>query len=287
MSNDDLRWHRLSIRRHEINIVKTVEVFDKAGIDTILFKGWVAAQNYPNDRPRFFGDIDIAVSGQDFNKAKTLLAESIDFLALIDIHREFRHLDTVAWDLLFSRSEIVQIDNTKIRVLRPEDHLRILAVHWLNDGGEHKDRLWDIYFAVNNRPKDFNWKLCLDSVEPFRRRWVTTTIMLAHIYLGLDISDVPLTRDEKTIPNWLKKTIEKEWASDVRLRQLDTCYREPKVFLQQLRKRFPPNPIQATIETNSELDAKSRIPIQLKNIWIRSKSFAQRVLNRHKKRRKS
>ncbi len=276
---DELRWHKLSMRRFEIGIVDAFEQFRSKGIKPILFKGWAAARNYPPDRPRFFGDVDLAVSHEQFDLAKKLIATKGFASIGIDLHREFRHLDKVPWATLFARSQVVVVDGVGIRILRPEDHLRVLCVHWLTDGGACKERLWDIYFAVKNRPKDFDWDLCLESVSETRRRWVITTVALAKRYLGLDVSSLPFEAETEQIPRWLIRCVEKEWTTNVRLRPLHTCLRQPSILLQQILKRIPPNPIQATIDTEGEFDDGSRYRHQLGSIFARIKPSSRRIVN--------
>ena len=79
--------------------------------------------------------------------------------------RNCAELDTVPWDNLFASSIVVDLDGSKIRVLSSEDSLRLLCVHWLIDGGGYKDKLWDIYYAVENRSADFDWDRCLNIVS--------------------------------------------------------------------------------------------------------------------------
>ncbi len=275
--HDDLKWHKLSLRRSEVEISDVFAAFQDHGIEPILIKGWAAARNYPPDKTRFFGDIDVAVRDADFDAASRLI-KSEDFpIAAIDLHREFRHLDKVAWETLFERSQMIAIDGVSVRLLCPEDHLRIMAVHWLNDGGAYKERLWDIYWAIKNRPEDFDWNVALDSAGPNRRNWIITTIMLAHRHLHLDISDIPIRDNEREIPGWVEKTLETEWSSDVRLMPLHTCIRDPRILFQQIRKRFPPNPIQATVETEGSFDESSRFPTQVKDIFYRASPSIARI----------
>lgn len=135
----------------------------------------------------------------------------------------------------------------------------VLCVHWLTDGGEHREKLWDIYYAVENRPADFDWERCLDAVGETRKKWIICCIVLANRYLGLNLDGIPLTEESREIPQWLLETIEKEWKSDLRLKSLEYCLSDKKQLFSQIKKRSPPNPIQATVEMEEEFDHGWRV----------------------------
>jgi hypothetical protein len=260
------RWHALISKVKDYQLTVTVGLFRSAGIETVLIKGIVSARFYPSHHPRDFVDHDFAVASADFLRARGLVNEARSQQINIDLHSELRHLDTLEWSQILNRSETLEIGEVRVRVPCPEDHLRIMAVHWLNDGGQYKERLWDIYYAVANRPAGFDWDKCLGIVSPTRRKWVITTIGLANKYLGLPIDDLPFADEARDIPEWIIRTVEAEWASDIRLQSLHVVWRDPKQLLQQIRKRIPPNPIQATIETEGEFDDSSRLKYQVRNI---------------------
>jgi hypothetical protein len=276
----DRRWHLIQSKFQEYKIVKTFELFRKHNIEPILIKGWAAARNYPNKEERVFLDTDICVAPHQYEQARKILAGREEQKLLVDLHNGLRHLDTLDWDDLFENTETVKLQETDIRILRPEDHLRVLCVHWLNDGGAYKERLWDIFYAVENRPADFDWNRCLEVVDKKRRKWLVCAIGLAHRYLELELKDTPISAEAKLIPKWVIETVEKEWADDNRLKRLHDCLTDRKELFQQLKKRFPPNPIQATIETNGEFDDKSRIFYQIGNILFRIKPSIQRFVTR-------
>ena len=266
MMDVDYRWYLLKLKQHEMMISQAFTFFRENGIEPILIKGWVAARLYPYGIPRFFGDTDLAVSSSDLAEASRL-CKSIKVRGLsVDLHNELKHLDTVSWEDLVRRSDMVDLDGIGIRVLCPEDHFRVLCVHWLNDGGEHKTKLWDVYYSVQNRGPDFDWNLCLGSVSLTRQRWIICAVGLAHKYLGLEIDDLPFADEAKRLPQWLTRTVEREWASPVRLRQLSTCLGDRKLFMQQIRKRLPPNPIESTIEMEGSFDSPIRIHYQIGSI---------------------
>src|SRR5688500_1003118 len=162
---DELRWYQLTRRRSELLLLDAVRGFRKHSIEPILIKGWAAARNYPENKPRFFGDIDIAVAATDFEHSTTLLLNPSSGIKGVDLHCELRHLDTLPWSQLHSNSELIDLEGEKVRVLSAEDHLRVLCVHWLTDGGENQERLWDIFYAVQNRPPGFDWGKCLNVVS--------------------------------------------------------------------------------------------------------------------------
>lgn len=257
------RWSRLFARSLELETVEAFRFFRAKGIEPLLIKGWAAARNYPEGRVRFYTDIDLAVAAQAYEDAKSLLASGEGKKIAVDLHRELKHLDKRDWGALVGDSREALLDDYPIRIPSPEDHLRILAVHWLNDGGERKDRLWDIYYAVQNRPSDFDWERCLETVSAIRRGWIIAAIGLTHKYFGLDLSGLPFENEARDVPSWLCDAVEKEWSSGTPHRSLHTCLSDPAEFIRQLRKRLPPNPLQATIEQEGDIRATSRIPYQI------------------------
>jgi hypothetical protein len=157
-------------------------------------------------------------------------------------------------------------------------------VHWLTDGGERKERLWDIYWAVKNRPEDFSWDKCLNVVSERRRRWIICTIGLAHKYLELEIDDLAFADEARDLPAWLVKAVEKRWESGVSHIPIHRTIRDPKGFLDQLRKRFPPNPIMATINMEGDFDALTRVHYQAGHIVRQAGPAIVRVWNTLKRR---
>ncbi len=275
---DEYRWYLLAKKRSEGLIVNAFREYRKHGIEPILIKGWAAARNYPPDHPRFFGDVDLAVAESDYPKAQQLLEREDSPIEGVDLHRELRTLDTLSWETLLANSELTELDGEMIRVLSPEDHLRVMVVHWLTNGGESRERLWDIAYAVKNRPPNFDWAKCLNVVSRERRGWVIATIGLAHLYLGIDISDLPFKDEASRVPRWLTRSVERSWKSGVLQAPLHTRLRDPRALLTQLRKRIPPNPIQATVDCEGAFDEGSRFRYQVKDVFIRLGPSIRRVI---------
>lgn len=266
---DNLRWRQLQKRVTETNLVKAFNRFRSHKIEPILIKGWAIARYYPENHYREFVDIDLSVNPAQYDKARNVYKTTEINRINIDLHKGLRHLDTVLWEDLFENSRLVKIDETEIRVLRPEDHLRVLCVHWLTNGGEEKERLWDICYAVKNRPADFDWDRCLNRVSEKRRRWITAVILLAHKYSGLDIENIPFRENEKQLPDWLIETIETEWKFRIPLVPLQSCISDRQQLFKQIKKRFPPNPITATVNMEGDFDEKPRIVYQIPDIFVR------------------
>jgi hypothetical protein len=267
--NREAAWRALHAKMQDEKIKKAFRAFRENGIEPILIKGWAAARFYPNPRERIFGDIDLCIAPELFQKAVELFKNEEVKKLNVDLHNGFRHLDIVSWENLFENSLLVKLDDTEIRILRPEDHLRILCVHWLNDGGADKKKLWDIYYAVENRPENFDWDRCLLIVGEKRRKWIICTIGLTRKYLGLSLKNTPIEKESENLPEWLVSTVEKEWNSNVRLKPLQACLNDRKQLIEQLLKRLPPNPIQSTIELEGSFDARARIFYQIGSVFPR------------------
>lgn len=250
-------WDLLAAKVHEERLHLVFDAFRGHAIEPILIKGWAAARNYPSHHLRQMGDIDIAVAPNEYDRAKVIWKDPELGRHNVDLHNGLRHLDSLSWDDLFGNSLLIDLNASQIRVLRPEDHLRVLCTHWLNDGGEYKEKLWDVYYAVANRPNEFDWSRCLDAVDQNRRRWVICAIALAHCYLGLEVDDLPFADELNHVPKWIINCIEKGWQQE-RLEPVLTTVRDRKHLFRQIGRRLPPNPIRATIEANGDLYGSRR-----------------------------
>ena len=279
---------RLSILEKAIEEEKIERIFrefDKNKINCILIKGWAIWRFYPFAATRLSLDVDICVDHSDFEKAEILKEQFARQRISIDLHKGARHLDQFPFERLFANSVEVELKQTKIRVLCEEDHLRVVCVHWLNDGGEKFERLRDIYYLVENRSSDFDWDKCLNTVSEIRRQWVISTIALAHRYLKLNVDDLPIAdeiKNPKSLPEWLIKSVEREWNNPTPLISLNLCLNDWQKLLRQIKKRIPPNPIQASIETEAPFDDSWRLPYQIKDILQRIKPSIMRIKSEFK-----
>ena len=259
---------------HERQIIRAFQKFRENKIEPILIKGWSIARFYPKNKKRKIGDIDLCFAPEVYEKAQRIEAE-LEFPAFtLDLHKGLRHLDKLPFEDLFQNSQLVELHGEQIRVLCPEDNLRVTCVHWLNDGGADKEKLWDIYYLIENRPPDFDWDRFLNATGKKRRQWLVCTIAAAHRWLNLNVDDTPIAvevKNPKTLPGWFVSALEREWNDTVKIGRLDKFIhkRNWKSLAEQLRRRFPPNPIMSSVLTEAPFDNKPRFPYQIANIFQR------------------
>ena len=247
-------------------------------IEFLLIKGLAVDFYYPSNKFRNYVDFDLCFDPHKLDKKFEQEIEIEIRNYNVDIHCGLRHLDSLNWDDIYKESILLELDNCSFRILKPEDHLRVVCTHWLTDGAAYRRRLWDIYYLVKNRPADFDWERCLNVVSPKRRKWIVYTIGLAHRYLGLNLDDTPIAEEAKNLPAWLIKTVESEWESEVKLRPLETCFHDRKLLFQQILKRIPPNQIQATIDSEGDFDKNHRAYYQIQNVFTRLAASIKRNL---------
>lgn len=275
--SDEIGWGLLQKKAQEVRAVRVFSALRDRGVEPILIKGLAAARHYPVSHPRLSIDMDIAVAADDYPAAYEVANSPTMGGFAIDLHFELRHLDTVAWTDLMANSETLVVQGGTIRVLRPEDHLRVLCVHWLTDGGGNKERLWDIYYSIANRSDDFDWDRFLSPVSERRQRWLICTVGLAHKYLGLDLQNTPIDEKALDLPQWLTNTVEREWNSETRAVPLETVIYDGTKLLKQIQKRLRPNPIWATVQMEGSFDAKTRFFYKVGNTLKRMLPSVRRI----------
>jgi len=277
------KYNTLISAVREAEIVNAFVKFREHGIEPLLIKGWSAARPYPEPGLRPYGDIDLVVRNQDLEKAEAVRQSFGDKKFSIDLdHSEITTLDHRTVDEFFERSTLAPLNGTTIRVLSPEDHLRVIAIHTLKHGVWRPLWLCDIAAAVEKRPSDFDWEYCLGK-DTRQRRWVLSAIRIANELLQANISGTPATTT-KELPWWLKPTILKEWAAPYSAKQeynrheapMMSYLRKPAGLIRDLKNRWP-NPIAATIDLGGQINALPRLPFQLGNCFLRTARFVMNL----------
>lgn len=274
------RLFTLHATLHEREIEQVIMLLRSAGVEPILVKGWVIARVYPEPGLRPYGDIDLCVRPEQYLSAQEVLLgspEAKDYW--IDLHAGFAKLDDRGLDDLYARSELVRLGEVDVRVLGPEDHLRVLCVHLLRHGAWRPLWVCDIAAALESRPADFDWDRCL-STNPRRADWVACSIGLAHQLLGAEVDDTPVAWRAKHLPSWLIPNVLEQWETPYPAYQAPMRYPEPMAtylrhptgVLQALRKRWP-NAIEATVSVGGPLNELPRLPFQLAHCLSRTARF--------------
>ncbi len=278
------RIHTLNSFVHERAIKEVFALLRSAGIEPVLVKGWAIARLYPEKCLRPYGDLDLCFRPEQYEQASDVLESPEGRHYNVDAHEGFAKLDDYSVDELYSRSELIALDNIEVRVLGPEDHLRILCVHLLRHGAFRPSWLCDIAVALENRPADFDWNRCLGK-ETRKAGWVVSSLALAHRLLGARVDDTPAAGASARLPSWLVAHVLKQWEAPYPALYppmsyyppLITYFRHPAGFLKALRKRWP-DPLEATIRLERPIDEAPRLPYQIGYCLLRLKNFLASLL---------
>lgn len=272
------RLYTLQAAIHEREIEGVIKLLRQAGVDPILVKGWSVARHFPEPALRPYGDIDLFVRPDEFSVAKDVLQSPDGRKYFVDLHEGSAHLDDQPLDDLYARSKILELGRERVRVLSDEDHLRVLCVHFLQHGAWRPAALCDIGLMVEeSQSGNFDWELCLTNNQR-RAKWITCTVGLAHHLLGANIKDSPIAERALQLPRWLVPAVLKEWENPVSINHvvpppLSKRLKHPLETLRAIRKRWPPNPVQATIDLNGPFNEWPRLIFQVGDYMQRTAKF--------------
>lgn len=273
------RLHTLHAALHEREIERAINLFRAAGAEPLLVKGWAVARLYPSKGLRPYGDIDLCFLPGQYPVALDVGASQQAAELNLDLHMGFNTLDSISPEELFSRSELVTLGETSVRVLAAEDHLRVLCIHLLRHGAWRPLWLCDIAMALESRGASFDWELCLGK-DRRRADWVACAIGLSHQLLGAEINDTPVAARARRLPGWLISTVLKNWNAPFPqlyppmsyVPSMKTYLRHPAGVLQALRKRWP-DPTESTVRLKGPFNGLPRMPFQLIYLLSRAAKF--------------
>jgi hypothetical protein len=272
-----------------------VELFAEAGLEPLFFKGPAVSRHYCESHLRPSGDIDICAPPGRHDECRNLLRRHSNSLASspgiglsqetgqfvvhcgpgeraceVDLHSSLERFALRSLEAVFARSELIKLGGASIRVPAADDHLRLVAIHFLSHGGWRPVWLCDIAAMLEDLPQNFDWDRCLGD-EPRTARWISSAIELAHRLLGASVDRMPSNSRIQRLPKWLTRTVLKEWQTPVETRYRGASltfalarpqhWLDPRKLVVDIKARWP-NAIQATIETGGSFDEGARLPYQ-------------------------
>ena len=292
MPSDTLREYReahiasiVAAARHESELERLLRAFDDANIRVILLKGWPVARLYPQSGLRPSGDIDLWVNPQQRDRAGALLRDLSTVHAVDLDHDQLRRFEDREFEQFYAVSETVRLGSVGVKVLRREEQIRILCLHFLKHGGWRPIWLCDIAVLLESGHPKFDWDLCLGK-NSRRARWIGCTIALAHELLEARIPDAAPGCVTAAAPKWLVRTVLREWSDPQppetpALRFLLPALRVRPSSLGAILRGRGRNPIQATVDRNGTFNALPRWPYQVIDVTSRTIHFWRGSVRSH------
>lgn len=275
------RLYTLQAGLHTRDLVRTLTRLWAAGVEPLLAKGWAVARLYPEPGLRLPGDIDLCVRPEQYGAAVAALASPEVQECDVDLHRglhrqrygqAFSLLDDRSLEAVYEHSQRVPLGEVEVRVLGPEDHLRLLCLHMLSHGACRPLWLCDIGAVLESRPADFDWEYFL-SGDGRRAEWAVCALGLAHELLGARLEGTPIEARASRLPGWLVPAVLRQWGRGFQpLIPLVAVVRQPAGALKELRRHWP-NPIEATIGVRGPFNTWPRLPFQVGAGLMRSAQF--------------
>ncbi len=288
---DYARLQALNAARNELALNDLARLFNCNNVNALLFKGWAVARYYSGPHLRPMGDVDLCALPGRFDELVDFLHrhgfrqfESTDRAnrgrvmcfatpggwpgneLTIDLHERLDRFFLPPLEDVYARAVPLHVGHHSFLTLSAEDHLRLVTIHFLQDGGWRPLSLCDVAAMLETLPPAFDWDLCLGS-DLRRRRWMACTLQLAHELLGAHLDNVPQHCRVDQVPGWLRATVLREWKkpfSEHHARPLiGYIWRHrPSRLVGEVLARWP-NPIRSTVELDADFSSLPRLPYQL------------------------
>jgi hypothetical protein len=268
---------------HEDELERILFAFQTAGIRSILLKGWSVGRLYPESGLRPSGDIDLWIDPAQRAQTSEVLKKVASGRQSVDLdHDQFRRFENRSFADFYESCDTVHLGSTPIKVLRREDQVRTLCLHFLKHGGWRPIWLCDIASLLESRNIAFDWELCLGNNQR-RARWIGCTIALARDLLGSRIPQGAPRVVTSSPPKWFARTVLKEWSnagppSAPTLAFLIAAKPRRERLKSAMRGRWR-NPIQATVDCEGAFDGFTRLPFQLWDAASRTCRFLRNSRN--------
>jgi hypothetical protein len=172
-----------------------------AGIEPLLIKGWSSARLYPEPGLRPSCDVDLCVPPDRLEAALTALSQE-PLPCAVDLHAGVPDLPDQSWDAVFRRSRLEMLCDVPIRILGPEDRLRLLCLHLARHGIDRPLGLCDVGACLETLPPSFDWNL-FRSGGKHLLAWAGCVLGLASRLLGARVPAAQVV----PVPAWVERSV--------------------------------------------------------------------------------
>ena len=259
----------LDARLQEAEIAGLLARLRARGIEPLLLKGWSCARLYPELGLRPMGDVDLVVRPEHGSLAASVLGVPVDSdegeAGFVDLKTGLRPIYSLGLPEVLAHSQRVNLSGHSLLVLGAEHQLRLLCLHFLRHGAWRPLWLCDIAAALESRPPQFDWALCLGQDER-RADYVMCALALAHVLLGARIEGTPAQGAQgaqeahghaQSLPPWLAPAVLRQWSKPMLSQHeahplLASVPRLPADLARAMLLRWP-NPIEAVVMLRSPL----------------------------------
>jgi len=274
------RYQTLRVRLLERQLRETIARLRDHGIEPILAKGWALGRLYPEAGLRPYGDLDLLVLPFQYQKARAALTGPGVPPAPVELHTDFPMLGDRCAERLFEKSRLVPFEGTSIRILGPEDQLRLATLHGLNHGLCRPLWLCDVAVALEAISSEFDWRYALWG-DPWLSEGVLSGILLAGTVLGVDLekAGIPELRQDAEPPPWMASAALRAFGARQHYMDLPDpgeLLLHPSAFLKATRLRWA-NALEVAYRRRASWSRGPGLPLQLLDYLARSGGFLTRV----------
>jgi Uncharacterised nucleotidyltransferase len=289
---------RLAELNHELEIANVFSILRAEGIEAVLVKGWAIARRYPSAGLRPYGDIDLCLRPEQLRRATSAL-KCLEKLEghYVDLHSGFERIgmkprvtlsrgqrsafikERAGWpdieqtEELFARAQVVPLGKQHVRILRKEDHLRVLCLHLLRSGAWRPLWLCDVALMLETLDGEFDWDRCLGG-DRLQANWIKCTIALATHLLRVRV-DFPFAESARHLPRWLVPAVLRQWGrgrdpdtAGASLPSLYANWTHPAKAWREMAARWD-RPVRATVAIRGGFNNWPRFPYQLGELLSR------------------
>jgi hypothetical protein len=196
----------------EDQLCRAVSCLRAGGVEPLLIKGWSVARLYAARGLRPLGDIDLCVRPDLLDTAAAALTKLELPFGLVDLHGGIPDLPARAWDDIYHRSRLVPLGDVEVRILGPEDLLRLLCLHFVRHECYRPLWLCDVAATLESLPADFDWDYCLTGKRRIAQ-WVLCVVGLAQRLLGAQVEPAHIAARADRLPWWVVPAVLWRWGA--------------------------------------------------------------------------